>query len=266
MRVLPILLICLLAGCAAALQEPPALAELAGDAPQFPPAEVDRLIAEAERLYAERSLSSVSEAGRVWLSAARADPDRVEGLLGATRARIWCATHAELDDERLDHAVSAVQLAQWCRRKKPDDPECSYWLALAMGVQAQERKTTAFDALPQIAELLEQVAARRPEIDHGGAERTLALLYLRAPGWPSGPGDADRGLEYARGAVGIDPEYPPNQLALAEALRATEDNAGGREAYRRALALARDRISRGDPDAAEWVEQAERALGRRRSN
>ena len=60
------------------------------------------------------------------------------------------------------------------------------------------------------------------------SHRALALFYLRAPGWPKGPGDADLGLEHAREAVRLRPEHPPNLLAPGEALDAVGERAESR--------------------------------------
>jgi hypothetical protein len=87
------------------------------------------------------------------------------------------------------------------------------------------------------------------------------MVYLRAPGWPTGPGDPDLGLEHARKAVKLDPAFPPNLLVLGEALAAIDDVAGSREAYRSALQAALEAERAGDPDAAEWARQAEEAGG-----
>ena len=93
-----------------------------------------------------------------------------------------------------------------------------------------------------------------------GPDRVLALVYLRAPGWPSGPGDADLGLDHARRAVEIDPEYPPNRLALAEALRETEPPGAAREAYESAAEASRRLLEQGDVEAADWLDEALEAL------
>lgn len=89
----------------------------------------------------------------------------------------------------------------------------------------------------------------------------LALVRLRAPGWPLGPGDAALGLAAAEAAVARAPEHPANQLALGEALARNGRGPEARAAYDRALALARARAADGDPDAPAWVGEAER--GRR---
>ena len=199
----------------------------------------------------------------LWLAAASDEDHRIDGALGAARAGIWLAGRSADPAERERMSAGAVQAAQLCLRAAPEDVRCDYWLALALGVQARERQATALDALPRIVELLEGVIAREPELEHAGPHRALALLYMRAPGWPVGPGDPDLGLAHARHAVELDPEYPPNQLSLAEALQAAEDTSGSAEAYLRAARLARQWLERGNPDAGDWLERSEARSGLR---
>jgi len=259
-----LMMACAAAGCARALREPPPLGDLAGAKPRAPAEAVGSLLARGEFLYAGRTLESVRQAAEVYLEAAQADRGRAEGLVGAARARVWLADHETSAAERERAAEGAVHAAQWCVRYASESPSCSYWLGAALGVQARERRTTALDALPKIVEAFQRAAALEPSLDEGGPDRALALVYARAPGWPTGPGDPDLALEHAREAVAINPGYPPNQIALAEALAATGDREGSVRTYRRVLDLGREYAARGDPDAAEWVLEAEQALGMRR--
>jgi hypothetical protein len=48
---------------------------------------------------------------------------------------------------------------------------------------------------------------------------------------------------------------------VGEALAATGDADGSRAAYRRGLELARGIHGREEPQAREWIEEAEKALG-----
>ena len=248
-------------GCASALKELPPLADLGGGGTRPKPEEVDALLARAERLYDQRTEASVRAAAAAWLEAARGDPTRVEGLVGTVRAQIWLVDHETDAPVRKDSATLAVQAARWCERIAPESPACAYSLGAALGIQAREKQTTALDALPRIEEAFRRATAGDPTLDQGGPHRALALLYLRAPGWPTGPGDPDRGLEEARKAVEVSPDYPPNQLALAEALSATGELEASRRAYRRALDKARE-LAPAEPDATDWIREAEKALSR----
>ena len=77
-------------------------------------------------------------------------------------------------------ALTAVQSSQLCAERSPGAAVCDYWLALALGVQARERRSTAHDALPRMVELLERVVAERPDLEHAGPHRVLAARLGRA--------------------------------------------------------------------------------------
>ena len=108
---------------------------------------------------------------------------------------------------------------------------------------------------------LTRVESADPNYDEAGPARVQALVLIRAPGWPLGPGDAEAGLAAARRAVALRPLYPPNLLALAEALAKTADSRGARENYMRArnAALALPAA----PDRDEWLREAEQELQRK---
>ena len=252
-----------LLGCAAALSEPPPLSDLTGTR-RDDTVRIDQLLAEAERRFARREVEAVRRSADLWLQVADSDERRGEGLIGATRAHIWLSGHEEQKEARLAAAVSAVQSAQWCERIAPDDPSCIYYLVLALGVQARERRSTGHDALKEMVERLEHLIEHAPVLDHAGPHRVLALVLLRSPGWPSGPGDSELGLEHAVNAVHIDPEYPPNQLCFGEALAATDSRDESFRAYERGAKLARAWMESGEIDAKEWLAEAEQALARHR--
>jgi tetratricopeptide (TPR) repeat protein len=249
-----------LAGCARAIPDLPQLASFVGPATGFAREDVPGLLTLAESFYRRQDEPSVSKASETWQTAAAADLTRVEGLVGMARAGVWQADHLKAPEARLDAATRALQAAQWCGRIAPAEPACDYWLGASLGLRAREKPSTGLSALPKIEEAFRRAAEKDPALEEGGPDRALALLYLRAPAWPTGLGDPERGLEHARKAAGLRPDYPPNQLALGEALAATGDTAASRAAYERALALSRGRGAAAGPEALEWIEEASRAL------
>lgn len=253
----------LLTGCASALRAPPpvdALGERTGGGETASPGEVAGLLAAATTAWARRpDAVAVARARELFLAAARADAAGVDGLLGAAVAGAWLIEHEADAGRRAALATADVQICQWCGARAPDRIDCDYRLALALGQQARERPATAADALPRITALLAKVMASAPRLDEAGGYRVLALVLLRAPGWPIGPGDPELGLERARQAVALVPEYPPNLLALGEALSVAGNSDEAVATYERAGQLAEERITAGDPDAREWADQARRS-------
>jgi len=227
------------------------------------------LLRAAQRFGARPDPAAVADAQALFLAAADADRASVDGLVGATRVTSWRIEHARDAAERAGLLAVELDAAQWCGRRAEALPaaeararasaECDYRLAIALGQQAREHPSTAADALTRMVEALRRASSTLPELDAGGPDRILALVLLRAPGWPAGPGDIDQGLAAARRAVERAPAYPPNQLALAEGLAKSGALEDGHAAARAGRALA---VAAAGPDAPEWIAEADRLLAR----
>jgi hypothetical protein len=253
-------LLWLTVGCTSALKEPPPVAELGAGSGGTSGSDrsTDRLIDEAGLLIdSSADPASMARARGMFLEAARRDQAPVGAYLGAARATAWLVEHTDDAARRKELVAEGVQIGQWCRRLYPDVAECRYRLALAVGQQARERASTAVDGLDVMVELLEGVIADAPDIDSAGGHRVLALVLLRAPGWPTGPGDPELGLDHARAAVDAFPDHPPNQLVLGEALAENGLSDEARRTLRLGVELAR---TSDEPDAAAWVAEGEAAL------
>lgn len=215
--------------------------------------DVDASLAAAEAAWARRpEVTQVREALGHFQQAAAGDAARTEALAGVVRTAAWLVEHGARDDRKalVDTALAA---AEQCQQRAPKAPACDYWQAAALGVAARERPLSALGNLKELIDLLRRADANAPELDHAGPARLLAVVLVRAPGWPTGPGNPDDALVEAQKAVARASEYPPNQLALGEALAATGDTDGARAAFERARALAK--VS-ADPDAVDWGAQA----------
>lgn len=252
----------LAAGCAPALHEARPIAELGKPAPASGRSAADLLV-EGEAAFARRpSVDEVRRAESLFLAAAQADETSAEGLYRAILAKVWLVEHEREAGVRSALAVSAVEAGQSCLARAPASAACDYALALALGVQARERHSTVSEGLKLMVERLRRAAAADGSIDSGGPERVLALVLVRAPQWPLGPGDPEAGLAEARKAAARFPDFPPNQLALAEALIATGSDDDGRAVAKRGIELARARGAAGHPDAREWLKEGEKLLAK----
>jgi hypothetical protein len=247
--------------CASALREPPPVSTLApGTSGARNAAD---LVRAADTAWAQRADPREAEkAQALYLDAAAADEQRVDALLGAMRAITFRIERERDAPIRARLAQEQVQLGQWCQRRAPSDPACDYRLAIALGQQARERASTGKDALGKMVELLRRAITAAPELDSGGPHRVLALVLLRAPGWPVGPGDPEAALGEARAAAGLFPDAPENQLVLAEALGKNGSSSAARAAYQRARELASAARGTGNPEADKWGAEASAGLER----
>ena len=259
-RPLALTLVLAAAACAPALKEPPSIGSLAKRPPSGT-SDVAALLRDAESAWARRpDVAAVRDAEALFLQAAQDESSGVDALIGAARAKAWLADKETDAKARQDLAVSCVQTTQWCVKRQPESAACNTWLAIGLGLQAREMRSTAEDGVKKMVAALERAIAEDTDYDHAAPERILAIVLVRAPGWPVGPGDPEAALEHAKKAVALDGAYPPNVLALGEALGAQKDRARARDAYARAKSLAEERRAAGDPDAPDWITQADQGL------
>lgn len=161
---------------------------------------------------------------------------------------------------RAELAATALSDADACVTREPTAAACLYGRAVALGLEARAHPTRAGDALSKMLEDLASAEAADPNYDHAGPARVRALVLTRAPGWPLGPGDPAAGLVAARRAVSLQGQYPPNVLALAEALDKTGDASAAQQAYLRARDAAQALPP--SPERDDWLRQANSALQR----
>jgi len=155
-------------------------------------------------------------------------------------------------------AEDAGRNADACLAQDAHAAACLYYHGIALGLEARAHPLHAVDSLKAMIEALTGAEAADPQYDHGGPSRVRALVLTRAPGWPLGPGDPDAGLAAAQRAVTLDPSFPPNVLALAEAQAKTGDGQGARQSYAHARDLAQSLPPSTERD--DWLSQANKAL------
>jgi tetratricopeptide (TPR) repeat protein len=162
---------------------------------------------------------------------------------------------------RSELADDAMRNANACMARDPRAAACLYGRAIGLGLQARAHPADAIGLLNDMLRDLGTADDIDPNYDHAGPARVRALVLLRAPAWPLGPGDADSALEWARQAVMLQPQYPPNLLALGEAQAKTGDAKDAQQTYMQARKLAEAMPP--SPDRDEWLRQADQGLRRR---
>ena len=160
-RTILVALLALLAtACESALKEPSPIASFApGNANGRSAAE---LVADANQAWARRNEpGQVAAAQGLYLDAAAEDSHRVDAVLGAMQAIAYRIEY-EKGVPKGQLTEEGVQLGQWCQRRAPNNGECDYRLALALGQFAREHTSAGKDALNRIVDLLNRAITRAP--------------------------------------------------------------------------------------------------------
>jgi hypothetical protein len=184
-------------------------------------------------------------------------------LIAAVQADTERIDHSQDPAERTRLLATATANAQQCLAAAADNGGCHYAWAQVLGLTARERPVQAVSLLKEMLASLKQAEALDPDFDHAGPARLSAVVLLRAPGWPLGPGDADAAVIAAQRAVERDPGYPPNLITLAQAQAKSEATAKARATYEKArLAIPAWNGESAEPaaDRGEWQHEVEQGL------
>ena len=174
------------------------------------------------------------------------------------------AADLERDDARVitltEEGMAAIARAGLAAEDSKD-AEAAYLHALNLGLFVRAKGMMAVGRLSELVSRL-KVAGAAPALDEGGPLRVLGLLYVKAPGWPMGPGDLDAALELLGQAVRDYPDHPLNHLYLAYALvDAGERGQAAAELLRAKSLCATERFGEW---ARRWREEAEQLTARTR--
>jgi hypothetical protein len=182
----------------------------------------------------------------------------VEQYAALIKANSKRSDHESDAGVRADLATQSSSAADACLALDSRAAACQYGKAVATGMEARAHPARAVGLLSGMLQNLGNADASDPNYDEAGPSRVRALVLIRAPGWPVGPGDTDAGLAAARRAVSLQPDYPPNALTLAEALSKSGDEKGARDNYAHARDLAQ--LLPPGPDRDDWLRDAEDGL------
>jgi hypothetical protein len=162
--------------------------------------------------------------------------------------------------------AAAAANARQCLALAAGDGACHYAQAQVLGLTARERPLQADSLLKEMLASLAKAEALDPGLDHAGPARLSAVVLLRAPPWPLGPGDADAAVTAAQRAVQRDAAYPPNLITLGQAQARADGGPAARATFAKARLAIQAWTSTADTaaqvaaDRAHWEQQVEQAL------
>lgn len=149
-----------------------------------------------------------------WKAQSQQDPG---AALQAARCYAVLARNGKDKIQRLEDAVDGRKIAELALNRDPKNGTAHYLAAYLAGLEAENHTLKGLSLVPVIEQGALEASRLKPELDHGGPDRMLGELYLRAPEPPVSIGDLDKAISHYRRAVSEDPDFIENRLGLAEA-------------------------------------------------
>jgi tetratricopeptide (TPR) repeat protein len=133
-----------------------------------------------------------------------------------------CFDFSELVTNATQRAASARLGIAACRQllmREPKSAPAHYYLAMNFGelADAEAPSIAAYKLVHEIEREFKTAAELDEHFDFAGPVRNLGQLYFQAPAWPLSIGSKHKAREWLERAATLAPDYPENQLCLAEA-------------------------------------------------
>lgn len=146
--------------------------------------------------------------------------DPASDTLGWQFARA-CFDLADIATNNVQRAAAALEgtaAARAVTLRTPGLAAGHYYLALNLGQTARTRGLSALKLVSEMEGILKKAITLDASFDHAGPDRSLAIVYRDAPGWPLCVGSKSKAREHLRKAVALAPDYPENRFYLIESL------------------------------------------------
>lgn len=192
-----------------------------------------------------------------WAGQADANP---EAGLKAAACYVVLARSGKDKRVRLADARRGRALADKALKSGRQNGLAHYVMAHLAGLEAENNIAQGLRLVPVIEREALEAADLDPRVDHGGPDRLLGELYLRAPGFPMSVGDSGKAVVHFRRAVEIAPGHSDNRLGLVEALLAEGENMSACRELRQLFAEL------GGRESASFLQEALELMDRMCSN
>lgn len=168
----------------------------------------------ADNSIAERAEKAFHQAR----AAAGREPTNAVLLIQLARSAFDWAELARTSDQREEVATRGIDAARSAVRLSDTNAAAHYWLAMNVGQLARTKTLGALKLVREMETGFLRARALDPKVDYAGPDRSLGFLYRDVPGWPTSIGNKRKSRVHFEAAVRLHPEFPDNQLGLAESL------------------------------------------------
>jgi tetratricopeptide (TPR) repeat protein len=191
--------------------------------------------------------------------ATKADPKNFEAAWKAARAALWLADQYYDDKTKRAHfAGVGAEYAKQAINLEPKRVEGHYYSGMNLGLTATTKTIGAKFMVPSVRDAEKKAMAIDSCYDHGGPPRVLGSLYAEAPPWPASIGDPDKGVDLIQQALKCGPDWPLNNLLLANALVKAERYDDAKKQYQ--IVLDAQPRPEDQHFLPEWQQRAKKGL------
>ena len=134
------------------------------------------------------------------------------------RASYDWAEFATNSEQRAAVAQTGIAACRHLLARDPKSAPGHYYLAMDFGqlAEAEAPSIAAYKLVKEIEREFKAAVELDEKFDFAGPPRCLGLLYRDAPGWPVSIGSKHKAREWLDRAAALAPDFPENQLNLAE--------------------------------------------------
>ncbi len=177
-----------------------------------------RLVQEARDAFesSPRQVADVELAAARFGEALGIRTDEYATLWLAARACAWLGEYAGDKSVREAYVRRGLTWVNTALKVNPEGVEGQFYHGVLSGLLGDLDNSYGMDAVKQIEARMTLLIDRGTDIAHGGPQRVFGLLLLRAPGPPASIGSLRNARKQLEHAVEIAPQWPENQLYLAE--------------------------------------------------
>lgn len=166
------------------------------------------------RVFAARAEAAFTRAQKQFAD----HPDEAAAACQLGRASYDWAEFATNADQRAAVARTGIAACRQLLARAPDSAPGHYYLAMDLGelAEAEAPSIAAYKLIKEIEREFKAASELDEKLDYAGPARCLGLLYRDAPIWPISIGSKRKAREWLDRAAALAPDFPENQLNLAE--------------------------------------------------